>query len=154
MPTKEGYGAAMKPVSGSAPLAIDRLNEIVSVARARSIVAFGLRPEPGFAMCIDLPLGEPGECYAWIGYWDSEAAAHQEPRPRIVVASGAVASAAELRRRVVHMLGFQEMVEVSTDDACVVVASSAPLDPSTTVTRVTNIDPHVDAWLRAASRRL
>ncbi len=128
------------------------LSEIFSAAHSRDVVAYALEECNDAAIFVNLPLGEPGPVYGWVGYWHTADGQSIGTRPHTVVATAPEGEVGRLRTRIRQSYGLPHVTTVLRDGVAAVVASTSEAAPDTPPERVSDVGPFLDRWLELAGQ--
>jgi hypothetical protein len=124
--------------------------EIVDAARGRDIVAYTARGFDDAAALVNLPLGDSGPVYAWVGSWQNPQHQLVGVPPHTVIATASALKSSELRAEVEKTHRLPYVVEAVRDDVSVVVASRSLEALTTPLDRVADVAPLLERWLALA----
>lgn len=127
------------------------LDEVRSIARRLDVVAFTLAGRNDPSMFVNLPVGEPGRAYGWVGLWNRLSDIAAGVPPHTVVATAALGQERELLELVRRSHPRSHHREVMNDTAAVVIVTARSDALSSDVERINDVQDLLDRWFTLAT---
>ncbi len=127
------------------------VEEIREAARDREVVAFTFSGVADPTMFVNLPVGEPGPAYGWVGVWDADDGIADGARPHSVIAAAPPPEVEQLRQLVRRSHVLSHVREVEQDGFIVIITTSRSEVLSRSIERVSDVTPLLDRWVTLAT---
>ncbi|MDR6692111.1 hypothetical protein J2X55_003049 [Microbacterium sp. 1154] len=127
------------------------IDEIRSVALQRDVVAYTVDAVGHSPMFVNLPLGDPGIAYGWIGLWRNSADIAAGVPPHTVIASGAKGDGEKLRDLIERSHPHAHITESHQPDAVVVISTVDRMVSKLQPRRIADVGPLIERWSDVAS---